>query len=259
MADTTALLDLFESNNKPLHPLSTEQLAEFVGTNALGQLGATIAPAEKGQLGIPVGFNPNDVSHMVMRIDPMPGGRDVRVTVGELRDMAKNQNKAAPQLVKESAAVAARAEVAAPVSSAAPMQRVPVAAAAASFFEAPVVEAPAPPPSPMQALKQSKTVQTPASLGASQVQAAAPSNEVLFEVQNVGMFNGLYHEVIIGPSFITLVFDLRWKAGKFFPNTEAPIAMQIVGVDQVFLVHTTNVQFSYGDYEFCVLLIAEKS
>jgi hypothetical protein len=125
----------------------------------------------------------------------------------------------------------------------------------------PVIEAAVPPQvSPMQALKQSKTmVKTAPAPVTSQHRVDEPSNEVLFEVQNVGVFNGMYHEVIIAPSFITLVFDLRWKAGKFFPNTDAAIAMQIVGVDKVFLVHTTGVQFTYGDHEFCILLIAEQN
>jgi len=264
MTDTpsTALLDLFDTNNaKPLHPLSEQELAARVGTNALGQVGNAIAPAANGHLGTPVNFNPHDIGHMVMRIDPMPGGKATSVTVAELRDMARNQNKVVPQLVKASTAKPVpagmpQAVTFEPTSSGQirAVQEVPVVE--------PVAEAatPAPQVSPMQALKQSKTtVKAAPAPVTSQPRVDEPSNEVLFEVQNVGVFNGMYHEVIIAPSFITLVFDLRWKAGKFFPNTDAAIAMQIVGVDKVFLVHTTGVQFTYGDHEFCILLIAEQN
>ena len=263
---STALLDLFDSkSNKPLHPLSEQELAAAVGTNALGQVGAAIAPAANGHLGTPVNFNPHDIGHMVMRIDPMPGGKDVRVTVAELRDMARNQNKVVPQLVKASTAKPSTAAAGHPVTFEATatgqLQAVKELPAPTVPVE-PVVDTPVPVPAvtPMQALKQSKAVmKAPAVEKPVTLQVDAPTNEVLFEVQNVGVFNGLYHDVIIGASFITLVFDLRWKAGKFFPNTDAPIAMQIVGVDRVFLVHTTGVQFSHGDYEFCILLIAEQN
>lgn len=259
---STALLDLFDSkNNKPLHPLSEQELAARVGTNALGQVGNAIAPAANGHLGTPVNFNPHDIGHMVMRIDPMPGGKDVRVTVAELRDMARNQNKVVPQLVKASTAKPVPAGIPQAVTFE-PTGSGQIRAVQELPVVEPVVEAPAPVQqvSPMQALKQSKTVvKTAPTASTSSQRVDEPSNEVLFEVQNVGVFNGMYHEVIIAPSFITLVFDLRWKAGKFFPSTDAPIAMQIVGVDKVFLVHTTGVQFTYGDHEFCVLLIAEQN
>lgn len=259
---STALLDLFDSkNNKPLHPLSEQELAARVGTNALGQVGNAIAPAANGHLGTPVNFNPHDIGHMVMRIDPMPGGKDVRVTVAELRDMARNQNKVVPQLVKASTAKPVPAGIPQAVTFE-PTGSGQIRAVQELPAVEPVVEAPTPAPqvSPMQALKQSKTVvKTAPTASTSSQRVDEPANEVLFEVQNVGVFNGMYHEVIIAPSFITLVFDLRWKAGKFFPSTDAPIAMQIVGVDKVFLVHTTGVQFTYGDHEFCVLLIAEQN
>lgn len=265
MSDSTALLDLFDAKaSKPLHPLSEQELAAAVGTNALGQVGATIAPAAKGHLGTPEGFNPQDVGHMVMRIDPMPGGKDIKVTVAELRDMARNQNKVVPQLVKASTAKPSSNNGGQAVTFQPTTTGQVQAVKEPQVVEVQLpVEQPAAPASPMQMLKQSKSSQIVATkthdaeLKSSDI--SPPTNEILFEIQHVGVFNGLYHEVIIGGSFITLVFDLRWKAGKFFPNTEAPIALQIVGVDQVFLVHTTGVQFAYGDHEFCVLLIAEKS
>jgi hypothetical protein len=93
------------------------------------------------------------------------------------------------------------------------------------------------------------------------VQPVAPMLTVVFELEHFGSLEANYHDVIVENGFVVLVYDTRHTgATKYFPNSaqsdEAPpMAINIVGSQEVYLVHTTGLQFSHNHNEYCILMI----
>lgn len=93
------------------------------------------------------------------------------------------------------------------------------------------------------------------------VAVEAPSVDVVFEIEHFGTHQAAYHDVIIEPGFIVLVYTSAYRGSKYFPEAKnensPPLALNIVGRPEVYLVHTTGVHYAYGGTEFCVLLVEQ--
>ncbi len=90
--------------------------------------------------------------------------------------------------------------------------------------------------------------------------AAQPTIEVTFQIAGFGMHQAYYHDVIIQPAFIILVYDNRYQGPRYFPPVadEQPVmALNITGTTDVYRVQTTGVQYPQGNLEHCVLMIEE--
>lgn len=88
-----------------------------------------------------------------------------------------------------------------------------------------------------------------------------PSVQIVFEMEHFGNLEVRYHDVIIEEGFIVLVYDSRYTGGtKYFPPTaqseNAPaLALNVLGTDDVYLVHTTGIQYNHEGREHCILMI----
>lgn len=85
-----------------------------------------------------------------------------------------------------------------------------------------------------------------------------PRIGVILEVQHFGALEFRYHDVLIQDGFIVLVYDrLHTSSVKYFPPTihdeNARMAMNVTGTPDVYIVHTTGIQYVHEDYEYCVL------
>lgn len=90
--------------------------------------------------------------------------------------------------------------------------------------------------------------------------AAAPGVEVTFEIERFGSHTANYHDVVVAPGFVVLVFDTRYPGRMYAPpaaQDAPPMAIAVAGHDMVYLVHSTGIQYAYGNYEFCILLIGQ--
>lgn len=90
--------------------------------------------------------------------------------------------------------------------------------------------------------------------------AKQPTIEVTFQIEGFGIHTAFYHDVLIQNGFIVLVYDNRYNGPRYFPPVadEQPImALNITGMEDVYRVHTTGIQYPQGDVENCVLMIEE--
>jgi hypothetical protein len=89
--------------------------------------------------------------------------------------------------------------------------------------------------------------------------AVAPTIEVVFEIEHFGTLQANYHDIIVEPGFIVLVYKTAYRGSKYFPPSRdekaPPLALNVVGREEVYLVHTTGVHYVYEDTEYCVLLV----
>gem|GEM_PF-6778075 len=92
-------------------------------------------------------------------------------------------------------------------------------------------------------------------------QAGPPTIRVIFEVQHFGNIEVFYHDVIVNEGFVVLVFDTRHQGStKYFPPTAQvenaqPLAMNIAGTNEVYLLHTTGIQYVHEMREYCVMMV----
>lgn len=62
----------------------------------------------------------------------------------------------------------------------------------------------------------------------------------------------------IRPGFLVLVTDMRSGKRRFalpVGDSAPPMACQINGAQQVYLVHSTGIQYVHGGYEYCVIVV----
>lgn len=90
----------------------------------------------------------------------------------------------------------------------------------------------------------------------------APTVRVVFERQYFGTIEALYEDVTIEDGFMVLVVDTRYQGGtKYFPapmeDDVPPMAINIVGRQEVYLVKPSGIQFVFNSHEFCVLIIED--
>jgi hypothetical protein len=86
-----------------------------------------------------------------------------------------------------------------------------------------------------------------------------PSIRVTFEIRGFGVHQTNYHDIVVGEGFLVLVYDERFQGGIMYEpplGDDIPaMAMEIVGVDEAHLVHTTGFSYSYLGRKFCILMI----
>lgn len=86
----------------------------------------------------------------------------------------------------------------------------------------------------------------------------APRCEVTFEIEQFGEMTALYHDVVLQPGLVILVYDRTYQGRMYQPphgQQAPPMALAIAGHSSVYLVHATGIHYAYGNYEFCVLLV----
>ena len=92
--------------------------------------------------------------------------------------------------------------------------------------------------------------------------AASPRYEVTFEIERFGEHTAMYHDVVLQPGVIVLVYDRTYPGRMYQPphgSQAPPMALAISGHDTVYLVHATGINYAYDSYEFCVLLIDQEA
>lgn len=85
-----------------------------------------------------------------------------------------------------------------------------------------------------------------------------PTFEVVFEIERFGSHTANYHDVIVRPGFIVLIYDSACPGRLYAPpagDDSPPMAISISGDSQVYLVHATGIQYAYEGREFCILLV----
>jgi hypothetical protein len=89
----------------------------------------------------------------------------------------------------------------------------------------------------------------------------APQKWVTFEIEGFGEHKAPYHRVIRNNNTLVLVYDTSCASSqKFFPRaTDKPMGVHVTGSSVVYYAHTTGIEFSDGDVEFCVLLIEQEA
>lgn len=90
----------------------------------------------------------------------------------------------------------------------------------------------------------------------------APHIHVKFEIEGFGVLESNYHDVIVTPGWLALVWDTRFKAGtKYLPPCgENPprLALQLDN-GKGYLVEPTGIVIPFEEREICLLLIAQSS
>lgn len=90
----------------------------------------------------------------------------------------------------------------------------------------------------------------------------SPECEVTYEIEQFGSHTANYHDVVLGNGFIVLVYDTNYPGHMYAPpaaENAPPMAIAIAGHGSVYLVHSTGIQYAYGNQEFCILLIEREA
>ena len=91
----------------------------------------------------------------------------------------------------------------------------------------------------------------------------APQIEVTFEIEHFGTHTAMYHDVIIQEGFIVLVYKTGYRGGgKYFPGAngnqnQPPLALNITGTNEVYLVQVTGILYACEGAEHCVVMIEQ--
>lgn len=151
------------------------------------------------------------------------------------------------------------------------LQLTPAAAPPAPPVPAP--PAPQPPATPLdrlhaadppQALKQQPAVPAAASLKLPFLAAGRPqkpAREVVFALPGAGTMRARYHDAVVTPAAVVLVYDTRYEEGTQWlpPATAAAVTVTLPGrsgrdPDRTFVVQSLGLQFPLGCLDFVVLL-----
>lgn len=101
------------------------------------------------------------------------------------------------------------------------------------------------------------------------VSTSRPPIKVTFEVEKLGAVETFYHDVQIGSEFLVLVYDRngallpryrppRWRPQDGQPPRLAVLVERPSMPSKLFLAHSLGLEFSYGPYEFVLLLVDEE-
>lgn len=86
-----------------------------------------------------------------------------------------------------------------------------------------------------------------------------PGIRVTFEIEHFGTHDANYHDVIIQEGFMVLAFRTDYTGGsRYFPPQKPdspPMAINVAGTADVYLVHATGIQFVHGNMEYAVLAV----
>lgn len=238
-----------------------------------GLRGTVVPRATVG--GIPSGTRPHDVQGMQINIDPHIKGQSSTMRLGDVTSATMREaSQLAAQLTPEPTDLASsRLRGSATMHLAAEMSReVPAAPLTASV--SPMAAPQQRVVRPLQAFARS---QASAELGnreqrqidingfvppAGAARVDNPTIEVTFEIEHFGTHSASYHDVIVQPGFIVLIYKTDYRGSRYFPQPQGDrspsLAMNITGQPEVYLVETTGVTYSYENAEFCVLAVSSQ-
>lgn len=96
--------------------------------------------------------------------------------------------------------------------------------------------------------------------------ASTPTIRVTFEIDRFGTHAAKYHDVVVAKdeTFMVLIYNTEYDGDPYFPPVATgedipPMAVNVVGTPDVYLVHTTGIQYDYLKFRHCVLLIERKA
>jgi hypothetical protein len=245
-----------------------------------GLVGVVIPHATPG--GIPAGARPHAIREMEINIDPHIEGQSAVLRLADVNPQAMRQatdlaahstpevTDMATQRLRGSAVLHGLAALSQTAGQA------PQAAAPAGYLPSPnlgrtgtIAQRQV---TPLQSFLQGSQSppgreQRQIDLGPSVVQpprqaAAEPQFEVEFQIRGFGRHTAYFHDVLVEPGFIVLVYKTHYRGAKWFPppasEPDAPdMAMNIIGTPVAYLVQTTGVQYVYADSEHCVLMVTQ--
>lgn len=90
--------------------------------------------------------------------------------------------------------------------------------------------------------------------------AAPPEHAALFDIQNFGQFTTHYHDIILLPNAVILVWNTAFRGTKYFPpaHEDAPdLVMELADDSRLFKLHSTGIVIPYRGYELCVMLLGK--
>ena len=220
-------------------PIESTDLGRRLPAGPDGLRGTIIPKAPPGPGGAPSGGQGTGQGRTEIHVDPDIPGQSTVVYVEDLKAekvaQAYEDTKNVDSRIRASAIYSALAK---------PTQGKPVASPLKAFN---AIEQPDPP---------AAVEQIPAKMDIS-----APTRWVTFEIEGFGEHRAPYHRVIRNESTLVLVYDTRCAgAQRFFPRTtDKPLGIYVDGESLAYYAHTTGIEFSDGNIDYCVLLIEREA
>jgi len=266
-------------------------MAQLMRPGPEGLRGTVIPRATPG--GVPQGIQPHDVAGVEVNIDPHLEGQSARVRLGDVTAASIDQaERLAREVTPDPYDTAtARLRASAVMQGIAAQSYHGVVGNVAPYQPPPTtpVQSPGNIPAPHQAqfatpvqppqrrvrpldyfgqapqdqfmgrpLRQID-VDGPPPTRPAEYGASPPQVQVSFEIQNFGMHRVNYHDVIVENGFLVLVYNERYQGGSMYEppvGDEVPaMAIEVLGTNEVHLVHTTGFSYSYQGMRFCILMI----
>lgn len=264
--------------------------ADLMRPGAMGLQGVVVPHATLG--GIPAGMRPHDINQMQINVDPHIPGQNAIVNLADITPQTMRQaNHMADQVTPDVVDVATlRLRASATMHGiVAGAQRnggtsrndvPPQQAGPAGYMQSPNLARVATQQrrsTPLQSFLHGTNTQherathngrelrsidldSPSVINQHPAGQAEPTLEVIFQLQGFGEHRAYFHDVVIEPGFMVLVYKLGYRGSKWFPpvapdHNKHGIAVNIAGTDIAYLVHTTGVQYVYEDAEHCVLMV----
>jgi hypothetical protein len=269
---------------------SGRNAAELMRPGVMGLQGVVVPHATLG--GVPAGMRPHDIGDMQINVDPHIPGQNAIINLADINPRAMRQaSQLAGQVTPEPTdAATLRLRASATMHGiVAGAQRnggssrndvPPQQAGPAGYMRAPNLARVATPQqrrsSPLQSFLDGSNasheratygremraidIDTPSVVSQPPAGTAEPALEVIFQLQGFGEHRAYFHDVVVEPGFMVLIYRTGYRGSKWFPPVspepgKRPIAINIAGTTEVYLVHTTGVQYVYGETEHCVLMV----
>lgn len=264
-------------------------VAQAMRPGPAGLRGTIIPSATPG--GVPAGVRPHETRNLIVNIDPHLDGQGAQVRLGDVnpQTVARAEEMArevtpdpydTPTTRMRAAAVmqgiaAQGHQAVGDISQYQPPPVTPVTAPGniPGAHQAQIAT-PVPPPArrvrPLEHFGQegavAKAHETGPSLRRVDTPGAPPEYEALpprirvnFEIEGFGVHQANYHDIIVQDGFLVLVYDEGYPAGLMYEppaGDQTPaMALEVLGANEVHLVHTTGFSYSYQGHRFCILMI----
>ncbi len=259
-----------------------------------GLRGTIIPSATPG--GVPAGVRPHETANIEVNVDPHLDGQGVRVRLGDINTetIARAEEMARAVTPDPHDTPTTRMRAAAVMHGIAAQSQFSRATGDISQYQPPPVTpvtAPGNIPGPHQAqiatpvvppvrrvrplehfeqeTQAQDTGPSPRTIGAGgtlpppEYGSPPPHIRVNFEIEGFGVHQANYHDVLVDNGIVVLVYDEGYPGGVMYepPAGEQapPMALEVIGADEVHLVHTTGFSYSYRGCRFCILMIKQSA
>lgn len=81
-----------------------------------------------------------------------------------------------------------------------------------------------------------------------------PQFEVLFNIEGFGDFTAYYHDVLVVPGFLVLIYDQRFTDGMQWYPDASQMLVNVTGHPEVYTALKTGVKYEYDKKVHCVLM-----